>query len=93
MPGGNRRKPLGERESQAFRRFESGYLSVRVGLQDRGHLSLRAFDTAGMMLDSDIIDGKEIEGFIERLFANPQVDTIHAHYARRGCCSGRIERA
>lgn len=56
-------------------------------------LSLRAFDAAGMMLDADIVDGKEIEGLIERLFGNPQVDSIHAHYARRGCYSGRIERA
>lgn len=56
-------------------------------------LSLRAFDAAGMMLDADIVDGKEIEGLIERLFANPQVNYIHAHYARRGCFSGRIERA
>jgi hypothetical protein len=55
-------------------------------------LSLRAFDVAGMMLDADIVDGKEIETLIERLFTNPQVDTIHAHYARRGCYSGRIER-
>ncbi|QFU16040.1 DUF1203 domain-containing protein [Microvirga thermotolerans] len=56
-------------------------------------LSLRAYDAAGMMLDADIVEGKEIEGLIERLFANPQVDYIHVHNARRGCYSGRIERA
>ena len=56
-------------------------------------LSLRAFDKDGMMLDADVVEGKEIEGVIERLFANPEVDYIHAHNARRGCYSGRIDRA
>lgn len=56
-------------------------------------LSLRAYDAAGMMLDADIVEGKEIESLIERLFGNSQVDYIHVHNARRGCYSGRIERA
>jgi len=56
-------------------------------------LSLRAYDAAGMMLDADIVEGKGIESLIERLFGNPQVDYIHVHNARRGCYSGRIERA
>ncbi|MBO1909248.1 DUF1203 domain-containing protein [Microvirga sp. 3-52] len=56
-------------------------------------LSLRAYDAAGMMLDADIVGGKEIELLIERLFGNPHVDYIHVHNARRGCYSGRIERA
>jgi hypothetical protein len=29
---------------------------------------------------------------IRRLFANPTVETIHAHNATRGCFSARIER-
>jgi hypothetical protein len=56
-------------------------------------LSLRAFDRDGMMVDADVVEGKEIESMIERLFANPDVDYIHAHNARRGCYSGRIDRA
>lgn len=56
-------------------------------------LSLRAYDAAGMMLDADVVDGTAIEGLIERLLANPDVDYIHAHNAKRGCYSGRIERA
>ena len=55
-------------------------------------LSLRAYDEAGMMLDADLVEGKEMEGLIERLFANPAVAYIHAHNARRGCYSGRIDR-
>jgi hypothetical protein len=56
-------------------------------------LSLRAYDDAGMMLDADVVDGKEIEALIARLLQNPGVAYIHAHNAKRGCYSGRIERA
>ncbi|MBV9931010.1 MAG: DUF1203 domain-containing protein [Alphaproteobacteria bacterium] len=55
-------------------------------------LSLRAFDAAGLMVDGDLVDGGEAEGLIERFFADPQVAYIHAHYARRGCYAGLIER-
>jgi hypothetical protein len=56
-------------------------------------LSLRAFDATGMMLDADVAEGRDIEPLIERLFSNPGVAYIHAHNARRGCYSGRIDRA
>lgn len=56
-------------------------------------MSLRAYDKNGMMLDADIVEGKDIEGVIQRFFANPAIDYIHAHNAKRGCYSGRIDRA
>jgi Protein of unknown function (DUF1203) len=56
-------------------------------------LSLRAYDAMGMMLDADVVDGLEIEGIILRFFGNSQVAYIHAHNAKRGCYSGRIDRA
>jgi hypothetical protein len=56
-------------------------------------LSLRAFDEVGMMLDADVLDGGNIEEAIERFFANPDVAYIHVHNAKRGCYSGRIDRA
>lgn len=56
-------------------------------------LSLRAYDAAGMMLDADVVDGGQIEAVITRLFQSPQVAYIHAHNAKRGCYSGRIDRA
>lgn len=55
-------------------------------------LSLRAFDNAGMMVDADLVGGREIESLIERFFANPAVAYIHVHNAKRGCYSGRIDR-
>lgn len=56
-------------------------------------LSLRAFDNEDMMVDADLVDGAEAEGLIERLLADGRVAYIQAHYARRGCYAGRIERA
>lgn len=56
-------------------------------------LSLRAYDVAGMMIDADIIDGSRVESLIGRLLENLEVAYIHAHNAKRGCYSGRIDRA
>lgn len=56
-------------------------------------LSLRAFDADGMMVDGDVVDGRDVEPVIGRMFANEAVSYIHAHNAKRGCYSGRIDRA
>jgi hypothetical protein len=56
-------------------------------------LSLRAFDRHGMMLDAEVAQGTDIAPIIERFFANPEIDYIHVHNAKRGCYSGRIDRA
>jgi hypothetical protein len=56
-------------------------------------ISLRAFNDQGDMIDADLVEGREIEPVIERLLANPEVSYLQAHYAKRGCYAGRIERA
>ncbi len=56
-------------------------------------LSLRAFDAEGMMVDGDVVEGREVERVIARMFADPRTDYIHAHNAKRGCYAGRIDRA
>jgi hypothetical protein len=56
-------------------------------------LSLRAFDSDHLMVDADLVDGAEAEALIERLLGDPRTAYIQAHYARRGCYAGRIERA
>jgi hypothetical protein len=56
-------------------------------------LSLRAFDADGMMVDADVVDGAAVEPIIDRLLANADVSYIQVHYAKRGCYSGRIDRA
>ena len=56
-------------------------------------LSLRGFSADGSMVDADVIDGSEAEQLIERLFGDPTVAYIHAHYAKPGCYAARIDRA
>jgi len=55
-------------------------------------LSLRGFDREGMMADAILTQPGEAEDGIRRLFANPEIETIHAHNATRGCFSAKIER-
>ena len=56
-------------------------------------LSVRGFDSAAMMLDDALIDGTDLSGAIETLFANPAIDHLHVHNASRGCWAARVERA
>ena len=56
-------------------------------------ISLRAFDAGHHMIDADVVEGHALAGLIERLFANPAVAYLHAHYAKRGCYAARIDRA
>lgn len=56
-------------------------------------ISLRGFDDRGFIVDADLAEGEAIEPLIRRLFENPAIVYIHAHYAKRGCFAGLIERA
>lgn len=56
-------------------------------------LSLRAFDAAHMMVDADVVHGREAGPVIERLLGNPRTAYLHAHYAKPGCYAARIERS
>jgi hypothetical protein len=56
-------------------------------------LSLRGFDKDGMMAEAILTQPGEADAGIRKLFANPEIETIHAHNATRGCFSARIERA
>ena len=56
-------------------------------------LSLRGFDKQGMMVEAVLTQPGEADAGIRKLLSNPEVETIHAHNATRGCFSARIERA
>ena len=55
-------------------------------------LSLRAYDAAGMLREADVAEGCELPAFVTRVFADADVAYIHAHNARPGCYSCRIDR-
>jgi len=56
-------------------------------------LSVRGFDAEGMMTDADVVDGRELEALVARLFAAARTDYLHVHFARPGCYAARIDRA
>ena len=55
-------------------------------------MSLRGFDKDGMMADAILTQPGEADAGIRKLFANPAIESIHAHNATRGCFSAKIER-
>jgi len=55
-------------------------------------LSLRGFDEDGMMVDAILTQPGEAGDGIHKLLENPEILTIHAHNAARGCFSAKIER-
>ena len=56
-------------------------------------LSLRGFDAEGMMAEAMLTNPGEADAGIRKLFANPEIVSIHAHNATRGCFAAKIERA
>jgi hypothetical protein len=55
-------------------------------------LAVRAFDGDAMMIGFELVDGRELEGAIQRLFDNPQAAYLHVHFAAPGCYAARVER-
>jgi hypothetical protein len=55
-------------------------------------ISLRGFDQDNFIIHADLAEGPDLEGTIQRFFANPRVAYIQAHYAKFGCYAARIDR-
>jgi hypothetical protein len=55
-------------------------------------LSLRGVDAQGMMAEALLTQPGEADAGIRKLFENPEIVSIHAHNAARGCFSAKIER-
>jgi hypothetical protein len=55
-------------------------------------LSLRGFDAEGMMLGALLAAPGEADAKIRELLEQPEIVSIHAHNATRGCFAARIER-
>src|SRR4051794_26147633 len=56
-------------------------------------LAVRSFDKAGMMVERELVEGTDLDGAIERLFADPNAAYLHIHYAAPGCYAARVDRA
>lgn len=60
---------------------------------ERRILSVRAFSSDHLLIDAALARPGEGDTAIRLLFANPEVDYIHVHYAIRGCFAAAVERA
>jgi len=56
-------------------------------------LSVRAYDSAGMMRGAEVCDGKDLEETISKLFEAPSAAYLHVHNAKPGCFACRVDRA
>ena len=56
-------------------------------------LAVRAFDAGAMMIAHELIEGKDVESAIARLFADPRAAYLHIHFASPGCYAARVDRA
>jgi len=68
------------------------YLDEVPPVFEKRILSLRGFDADGMMADALLTQPGDADAGIRKLFVNPDIETIHAHNATRGCFSAKIER-
>ena len=77
------------------RRGDATYEAVdRVPEQLRCRtLAVRAFDADAMMVGRELVDGRELEAAIDRLFAGPAAAYLHVHFAAPGCYAARVDRA
>jgi len=56
-------------------------------------LSVRAFSSAGMMVNADVVQGIDCEPVIKKLLATQTVEYLHIHNAKPGCYAARVDRA
>ncbi|MBX3480667.1 MAG: DUF1203 domain-containing protein [Caulobacter sp.] len=59
---------------------------------ERRLLAIRAFDQDDMMVEAEVIEGREAAPLIETWLGDDRIAYLHAHYARRGCFAARIDR-
>ena len=56
-------------------------------------LSVRGYDRDHLMVEADVVDGRELEAVLMRLFASDRVRYAHVHFARPGCFACRVTRS
>lgn len=55
-------------------------------------VSVRAYDRDAMIVEAEVIEGRDVAALAETWLARPEVAYLHVHFAKRGCYAARIER-
>ena len=56
-------------------------------------VSVRAYDADHLMIEADVVDGRELDAHLARMFAQDAVAYAHVHFAKPGCFACRVDRA
>jgi len=56
-------------------------------------ISLRYFDRSHLMIDADVVDGKDVARTLAEAFENADIAYIHIHNAKPGCYAASAYRA
>jgi hypothetical protein len=81
--------PIFVRKGARQRTLAAGMIPDYVSLRQ---MSLRAYDSAHLMIDAAVCDGRDAAPAILAMFDNKDVAYIHLHNAKRGCFSCRADR-
>ncbi len=54
---------------------------------------IRAFNDVGMMVDGDVVHGREAVPVIKNMLSSPSTSYLHIHNAKPGCYAARVDRA
>lgn len=63
------------------------------GMLRRRPLSVRVYDRSNMMIQGELIEGAELDRTLRRWFETSQVETVHIHFAPRGCYLAKAVRS
>jgi hypothetical protein len=55
-------------------------------------LSVRGYDCDKMMVDADVVEGRDLALHLEALFARNDIAFVHLHNARQGCFAAAVTR-
>jgi hypothetical protein len=55
-------------------------------------LSVRAYNSDDMIVEADVVDGKEADGLFRNYLARRNIAYLHVHFAKHGCYAGRVDR-
>lgn len=62
-------------------------------VMQRRLLSVRAFDSAHMIVAADVIDGRAADGLVRAMLEGRRAAYLHVHFAKRGCFAATVRRA
>lgn len=83
-------------EGPIFVREAAAELALKPGevpdILRRRLLSVRAYDSDGMLTDADVVEGADLAARLEAWFTDSQIERIQMHTARRGCFMAEARR-